>query len=90
MAKQIIKSDLIRLVEEGKKREDIMNIYGLKGAQVSRLMQAAGLKFKKTQAPAFELVDDTVDSEKDPAQLDLFENTLGLDETTNPVEGITE
>lgn len=60
MAKEIKLSELKEFIEMGKKREDIMEIYDLKSAQVTRLMKEANLSFKKLHHPVFKLVDDTI------------------------------
>ena len=58
--KQVKKSELTAMVNEGKKRNEIAAHYGLKEAQVAKLLKAAGLKIRKFHLPTFELVDDTV------------------------------
>lgn len=70
--REIKLSELTAYVQEGKKKEDIMEIYGLKSAQVTKLMQEAGLTFRKFHRPAFTLIRDveiqtennTVDNEE--------------------------
>ena len=59
--KQVKKSELTAMVNEGKKRNEIAAHYGLKEAQVAKLLKAAGLKIRKFHLPTFELVDDTVE-----------------------------
>ena len=59
--KQVKKSELTAMVNEGKKRNEIAAYYGLKEAQVAKLLKAAGLKIRKFHLPTFELVDDTVE-----------------------------
>ena len=59
--KQVKKSELTVMVNEGKKRNEIAAYYGLKEAQVAKLLKAAGLKIRKFHLPTFELVDDTVE-----------------------------
>ena len=61
--KQVKKSELTAMVNEGKKRNEIAAHYGLKEAQVAKLLKAAGLKIRKFHLPTFELVDDTVEEE---------------------------
>lgn len=56
--KQVKKSELTAMVNEGKKRNEIAAHYGLKEAQVAKLLKAAGLKIRKFHLPTFELVDD--------------------------------
>ena len=59
--KQVKKSELTAMVNEGKKRNEIAAHYGLKEAQVAKLLKAAGLKIRKFHLPTFELVDDIVE-----------------------------
>lgn len=59
--KQVKKSELTAMVNEGKKRNEIAAHYGLKEAQVVKLLKAAGLKIRKFHLPTFELVDDTAE-----------------------------
>lgn len=61
--KQVKKSELTAMVNEGKKRNEIAAHYGLKEAQVAKLLKAAGLKIRKFHLPTFELVDDTVEGD---------------------------
>lgn len=56
--REIKLSELTAYVQEGKKKEDIMEIYGLNSAQVTRLMKAANLTFRKFRRPAFTLIKD--------------------------------
>ena len=56
--REIKMSELTAYVQEGKKKEDIMEIYGLKAAQVTKLMQQAKLTFRKFHKPTFVLVND--------------------------------
>ena len=67
--KQVKKSELTAMVNEGKKRNEIAAHYGLKEAQVAKLLKAAGLKIRKFHLPTFELVDDTV--ERDAPMMDI-------------------
>lgn len=58
--KKVVLSELKALVEGGAKKEDLAKEYGLPMIQVTKLLQAAGLKIRKFhKVPAFELVDDT-------------------------------
>ena len=61
LLKKVKKSELTAMVNEGKKRNEIAAYYGLKEAQVAKLLKAAGLKIRKFHLPTFELVDDTVE-----------------------------
>jgi hypothetical protein len=55
--RQISKSELTRLVNEGKKKDEISSYYGLNNAQTTKLLQSAGLKIRKFHKPTFTLVD---------------------------------
>lgn len=66
--KQVKKSELTAMVNEGKKRNEIAAHYGLKESQVAKLLKAAGLKIRKFHLPTFELVDDI---EEAPAMMDI-------------------
>ena len=75
--KQVKKSELTAMVNEGKKRNEIAAHYGLKEAQVAKLLKAAGLKIRKFHLPTFELVDDT--AEETAQMMDIPVTQEGLD-----------
>lgn len=81
--KQVKKSELTAMVNEGKKRNEIAAHYGLKEAQVAKLLKAAGLKIRKFHLPTFELVDDTV--EETAQMMDIPVTQEGLDMNPNLV-----
>lgn len=59
--KQVSKAELTDYINQGKKKDELCQIYGLKSKQVGDLLKEAGLKIKKTRKPqpkAFSLVDD--------------------------------
>lgn len=56
--REIKLSELSAYVAEGKKQEDLMEIYGLNAAQVRKLMKSANLEFRRFRRPAFVLVRD--------------------------------
>ena len=95
--KQVKKSELTAMVNEGKKRNEIAAYYGLKEAQVAKLLKAAGLKIRKFHLPTFELVDDTVE-ETAPMRdipvtqevLDMNPDLAAAEEDTAQVEAVTE
>lgn len=78
--REIRLSELTAYVQEGKKKEDIMEIYGLKSAQVTKLMQEAGLTFRKFHKPAFTLIRD-VEVELEENFID--DNIFGNEEDTS-------
>ena len=99
--KQVKKSELTAMVNEGKKRNEIAAYYGLKEAQVAKLLKAAGLKIRKFHLPTFELVDDTVeetaqmmdipDMNPDLAAEDVQVTAkVTAEEVTAQVEAVTE
>jgi len=59
MAREITISDLKSKVDEGWKKIALADHYGLPMAQMTRLLQEAGLKIRKFHAPLYTLVDDT-------------------------------
>ena len=75
--KQVKKSELTAMVNEGKKRNEIAAHYGLKEAQVAKLLKAAGLKIRKFHLPTFELVDDTAE---ETAQMMDMDPTLAAED----------
>ena len=76
--KQVKKSELTAMVNEGKKRNEIAAYYGLKEAQVAKLLKAAGLKIRKFHLPTFELVDDTVEEEATMIDIPVTQEVLGM------------
>lgn len=59
---KITKADLAAKVEEGWKKDKLAEHYGLPMAQMTKVLQAAGLKIRKFHAPKFELVEDEVET----------------------------
>ena len=55
---KITKADLTAKVEEGWKKDKLAEHYGLPMAQMTKVLQSAGLKIRKFHAPKFELIDD--------------------------------
>ena len=76
--KQVKKSELTAMVNEGKKRNEIAAYYGLKEAQVAKLLKAAGLKIRKFHLPAFELVDDTVEGDAPMMDIPVTQEVLAM------------
>ena len=87
--KQVKKSELTAMVNEGKKRNEIAAYYGLKEAQVAKLLKAAGLKIRKFHLPTFELVDDTVEETAQMMDIPVTEEATA-EEVTAQAEAITE
>lgn len=54
---QISKAALTKLVEEGKKKEEIASHFGLNNAQTTKLLKQAGLTIRKFHKPVFNLID---------------------------------
>ena len=79
--KQVKKSELTAMVNEGKKRNEIAAYYGLKEAQVAKLLKAAGLKIRKFHLPTFELVDDTVEGDAPMMDIPVTQEVLDMDPT---------
>lgn len=55
--KQISKAELTKMVNDGKKKDDIATHYGLNASQTTKLLKDAGLKIRKFAIPAYKLVD---------------------------------
>ena len=87
--KQVKKSELTTMVNEGKKRNEIAAHYGLKEAQVAKLLKAAGLKIRKFHLPTFELVDDTAEETAQMMDIPVTEEATA-EEVTAQVETGTE
>ena len=79
--KQVKKSELTAMVNEGKKRNEIAAYYGLKEVQVAKLLKAAGLKIRKFHLPTFELVDDTVEETAQMMDIPVTQEVLDMDPT---------
>ena len=76
--KQVKKSELTAMVNEGKKRNEIAAHYGLKEAQVAKLLKAAGLKIRKFHLPTFELVDDTAEETAQMMDIPVTQEVLAM------------
>ena len=87
--KKVKKSELTAMVNEGKKRNEIAAYYGLKEAQVAKLLKAAGLKIRKFHLPTFELVDDTVEETAQMMDIPVTEEATA-EEVTAQAEAVTE
>ena len=93
MAREITISDLKSKVNEGWKKQALAEHYGLPMAQMTKLLQTAGLKIRKFHAPLYILVDDTVAGET----IEVLENPVVEEEapmmeanTTTEVEEVQE
>ena len=58
MAVEITKSDLSQKVQDGWKRKQLAEHYGLPETQMAQLLRDAGLQIRKFHAPKYVLVDD--------------------------------
>ena len=76
--KQVKKSELTAMVNEGKKRNEIAAYYGLKEVQVAKLLKAAGLKIRKFHLPTFELVDDTAEETAQMMNIPVTQEVLDM------------
>ena len=77
MAREITISDLRSKVNEGWKKQALADHYGLPMAQMTKLLQTAGLKIRKFHAPLYVLVDDTVVGETE----EILENPAVVETT---------
>ena len=55
---KITKADLAQKIEEGWKKDKLAAHYKLPMAQMTKVLQVAGLKIRKFHAPKFELIDE--------------------------------
>lgn len=55
--KQISKTELTKLVNDGKKKDEIMSYYGLNASQTTKLLKDCNLKIRKFAIPVYTLVD---------------------------------
>ena len=63
MAVEIKKSILTQQVQDGWKRKALAEHYGLSETQMAQVLKDAGLKIRKSHAPKYQLVDDSVEEE---------------------------
>ena len=73
MAIQVTVSDLTQKVNEGCKKTQLAEHYGLPVAQITKLLQDAGLKIRKFHLPKYILIDDTQEAEQVPDVFDYVE-----------------
>ena len=78
---KISKVDLAQKVEEGWKKPQLAEHYGLPMVQMTKVLQAAGLQIRKFHAPKFELVDEIEEVEVLDTVV-VSETTEGLHEAT--------
>lgn len=76
MAVRITKSDLTQKVEEGWKKDQLAQHYGLPMSQMTKVLQQAGLQIRKFHRPKFELVDDTVEVQSE--SMDIAEDATDI------------
>ena len=88
MAIQISKPDLAQKIEEGWKKDALAAHYGLPMAQMTKVLQASGLKIRKFHAPKFELVDEVMGEEKqeDTQEVSITEEVLDQPVVANEVQ----
>ena len=78
---KISKVDLAQKVEEGWKKAQLAEHYGLPTAQMTKVLQAAGLQIRKFHAPKFELVEEVEEVEVLDT-VDVSEAIEGVHEAT--------
>lgn len=94
MAVQVTLSDLTNKVNEGWKKDQLAEYYGLPKAQVGKLLKQAGLTIRKFHLPKFELVDDTANA-TDAVTQDYIEDSQNeslevMDMVTNGIEELSQ
>lgn len=62
---KITKSDFTEKVNQGWKREQLQEHYGIKSSDVTAILKQLGLRIRKFHKPRFELVDDEVETTSD-------------------------
>ena len=77
------------MVNEGKKRNEIAAHYGLKEAQVAKLLKAAGLKIRKFHLPTFELVELAAEGVQVGETIQVTDEATA-EEVTAQAEPVTE
>jgi hypothetical protein len=55
---KIVKSEVVRLLEEGKNRQELADHFGMPVAQMKKAMIAMKLTHKKAKKVTFEIIDD--------------------------------
>ena len=79
---KITKSDFTEKVNQGWKREQLQEHYGIKSSDVTAILKQLGLKIRKFHKPRFELVDDEVET--------IDHTVSSQDVENNPDAGLTE
>ncbi len=85
---QIKKSTLAKQVEDGMKKDALAEHYGVKVAEMTRILKQAGLKIRKFHTPSYELVDDT--EEVTEEVIEQAEEVLETTEEVLETEAIAE
>ena len=90
---QITLSVLTEQVNAGMKKTALAQHYGLKESQMTKVLQAAGLKIRKFHTPVFELVNDLDVTEAPqaevqgaPIQAEIFDAVEEEAHAPEPVE----
>jgi hypothetical protein len=78
---QIVKSFLAKQVNDGMKKDQLAEYYGLNISEMGRVLKQAGLKIRKFHTPNFELVEEE--------EASLVENTIAETEVVAE-ENVTE
>lgn len=79
---KITKSDFTEKVNQGWKREQLQEHYGIKSSDVTAILKQLDLKIRKFHKPRFELVDDEVET--------IDHTVSSQDVENNPDAGLTE
>jgi len=67
MAVEIKKSELLALIEGGKKRKEVAQFYGISMASLKRLMKGANLTKLRAPNKGFTFIDDVPEAPVAPA-----------------------
>ena len=61
---KIILSKLKEQVEEGMKRKELAEYYGISEVQMAKALKSAGLRIRKFHLPSFEIVEEEEDERR--------------------------
>lgn len=81
---KITKADFTSKVEQGWKREQLIEHYGIRNSDVTAILKQLGLTIKKTHKPRFELIDDE-DSVTTTQEVDTQVQATSTQEATKEV-----
>lgn len=84
--KKIVLSVLKKQIEDGMKKDELAEFYGLPMLQMTNILKSLGLQIRKFRRPSYIIIDDTQTTTEDTVQTE--EKTSEVDE--KPVVETTE